>query len=308
MNNVKIKHSVFTLGDTAIVKLPLTAYERISNDKLQQVTLSEKIKAGQSIVIKLGYNGELVQEFVGFVNRVNLKAPLELECEDWIYPLKSINVTKSWGKASINEILKYLAELCKFTLSKDIPEISVINFVAHNKTALWVLQELKDKYGLTIYFNQDNTLYAGLAYTKNVGKTVKLVNGRNVIKADDLKWQNKEDVKLKIKAISMDRDGSKIEATIGDSSGEIRTLYFYDVHDKSQLEKLARTEIDRYKYDGYRGTINCFLKPYSEPGMAAELTDPLFPVRGGRYFIESTEVDFGMSGGRRKLTIGIKLN
>ncbi len=308
VNDVVVKRSVFMLGDTAIVKLPLTAYIRVENDKLQQVELSKKFEVGQKIEIKLGYNGKLDTEFVGFVNRVNLKAPLELECEDWTYPLKSINITKSWKKATINEILKHLADVCGFTLSKDIPEISIINFVANNKTALWVLQELKDKYGLTIYFNQDNTLYAGLAYTKNVGKSVKLINGRNIIKADDLKWQNKEDVKLRVKAISMDRNGSKLEATIGDSSGELRTLYFYDVHDKKQLETLASTEIERYKYTGYRGVVNCFLQPYSEPGMKAELTDPLFPVRGGDYFIESTEVSFGMSGSRRKVTIGIKLN
>ncbi len=307
VNDVHIKRSVFTLGDTAVVKLPLTAYERISNDKLQQVQLKDKFKVGDKIIIKLGYNGELVTEFVGFVNRLNLKAPLELECEDWSFPLKSINITKSWKKASINEILKYLAETCKFALSPDIPEISIINFPAHNKTALWVLQELKDKYGLTIFLNQDNTLYCGLAYTKNVGKSVKLINGRNIIKADDLKWQNKEDVKLRVKAISMDRNGSKLEAVTEGNDGELRTLYFYDVHKESQLMEMAKTELERYKYNGYRGVVNCFLKPYSEPGYAAELTDPLFPVRGGRYFIESTEVNFGMNGGRRKVTIGIKL-
>lgn len=308
VNDVKIKRSVFALVDTAVLKLPLTAFMRVANNKLEQVKLAEQFKVGQTIVIKLGYNGKYAQEYVGFINRINLKNPLELECEDWTYPLKYISIIKSWGKTTVKEILQYLSGQCKFTLSTDIPDITIVNFIANNKTCLWVLQELKDKYGLTIYFNQDNTLYAGLAYTQNISKSVKLVNGHNVIKADDLKWQAKEDVHLKVKAISVFRNGSKIEAEIGDKDGEIRTLYFYDILDKTQLEKLATAEIKRYKYSGYRGTINCFLMPYCEAGYAALLTDPLFTERGGNYFIESTEVDFGMHGGRRKLTIGIRLD
>ncbi len=308
VNDVKIKRSVFALVDTAVVKLPLTAFMRLANNKLEQVQLKEKFKVGQTITIKLGYNGEYIQEFVGFISRLNFKTPLEIECEDWTYPLKSISITKSCGKTTVKDILQYLSLQCNFKLSSDIPDITIVNFIANNKTCLWVLQELKDKYGLTIYFNQDNTIYCGLAYTKNISKSVKLVNGHNVIKADDLKWQNAEDVKLQVKAISMQRSGTKIEATIGDKSGEIRTLYFYDVTDIKQLQTLAETEIKRYKYSGYRGTINCFLKPYSEPGYAADLTDPLFRDRGGIYFTESTEVEFGMNGGRRKLSIGIKLD
>ena len=300
VNDVKIKRSVFALVDTAVVKLPLTAFMRLNNNKLEQVQLKEKFKVGQTITIKLGYNGEYIQEFVGFISRLNFKTPLEIECEDWTYPLKYASCDQSFGVSSLKKILQYLTTMVSFNLSPDIPDITI------------VLQEIKDKYGLTIYFSQDNTLYAGLAYVQQtkIKSSVKLVNGHNVIKSDDLKWQDEKDVVIRVKAISMFRNGTKItvEFPAGQKDGELRTLYFYDILDKNQLQKLAQNELKRYKYSGYRGNISCFLKPYCEPGYKAILTDPLFKERGGNYFIESTEVDFGHSGGRRKLSIGIKLD
>jgi hypothetical protein len=306
INDGVIKRSIFTVGDTAVIKLPLSAYMRNTEGVLQRVQTSEKFKVGDPVTIRLGYDGKLRTEFVGFVRRLNLKMPLEIECEDWTYPLRTINIKKSWKKASIKEILQFIAKEAGFKLLDGIPEWSITNFIANNVTALWVLNELKDKYGLTIYFTQDNKLYAGLAYVRNTGD-VKMVIGRNIIKADDLKYMNADDVKLKIKAISMERNGSKIEAEIGDKDGEIRTLYFYDVRDKSHLEQLAKSEIGKYKYNGYRGVVNCFLRPYVEPSMTSVLSDPLFPERSGSYFVETTEVNFGVQGARRKVSLGIKL-
>lgn len=307
VNDIVIKRSIFQVGDTAIVKLPLSAYMRNNNGQLEKVQTSQKFKVGDKVTIKLGYDPDQVTEFIGFVRRLNLKMPLEIECEDWVYPLRTVNIKQAWKKASLKDILEFVGKLAGFQLLDGTPDVTITNFVANNVTALWILQQLKDKYGMTIYFTQDNKLYAGLAYLRKTGD-VKLTTGRNVIKTDDLKWINADDVKLKIKAVSMERNGSRIEAELGDADGEIRTLYFYDVHDKKQLETLAKAEIGKYKYTGYRGAVNCFLKPYAEPCMTAILSDTQFPERSGKYFIESTEVAFGLNGARRKVSLGIKLN
>lgn len=307
VHEVAIKRSIFQVGDTAVIKLPLSAFMKNEKGDLQKVQTSQKIKVGDKITIKLGYNPDLVTEFVGFVKRLNLKMPIEIECEDWTYPLRTVNIKQAWKKASLEEILKYVGGLAKFELLAGTPDVTITNFVANNVTALWVLQQLKDKYGMTLYFTQDNKLYAGLAYTRKTGD-VYLTTGKNVIKTDDLKWVNADDVKLKIKAISMEKNGSRIEAELGDTDGEIRTLYFYDVHDKEQLKTLAEAEIGKYKYTGYRGSVNCFLKPYAEPCMTAILSDTQFAERSGKYFIESTEVNFGLNGARRKIALGIKQN
>lgn len=307
VNQVTIKRSIFKVGSTAIIKLPLSAYIRNSRGALDPVKTSEKFKVGDKVVINLGYDGDLYNEFNGYVSRINPQIPLEVECEDWTYPLRRLNIKKSWKKATLVEILQFIADKAGFNLVSGLPDVTITNFIANDKTALWVLQELKDKYGITIYFSLSGYLYAGLAYINNLG-SVKLITGKNVIKSSDLKWVNADDVKLKIKAISMERSGSRIEAELGDSDGEIRTLYFYDVHSKDELKRLASAEIDKYKYNGYRGSVNCFLKPFVQPAMSVELSDMDFEDRSGKYYVESTEVTYGTNGGKRKIELGIKLN
>lgn len=308
VNEVVIKRSIFTIGDTATIKLPLSAYLRnATTGRLTRVKTSEQFKAGDPVVIQLGYNGELGTEFVGYVRRLNLRMPLEIECEDYIHPLRTENINKSWKSSTLGRILTDILAPAGLNVVEDIPDISITNFICQNQTALWALQKIKDTYGLTIYFTDEGKLYAGLAYTRSTGR-VRFVTGKNVIKTDDLKWVNADDVKLQIKAVSMEPNGSRIEAVLGDTDGEVRTLYFYDVHSKSQLEQLARAEVGKYKYTGYRGAVNCFIRPQALPAMVAVLEDEQFPERSGRYYIETTEVRFSLQGARRKVTLGIKLS
>lgn len=308
VNEVVIKRSVFTLGDTATIKIPLSAFIRnATNGKLEKIKTSDRFKVGDQVEISLGYNGKLRKEFSGYVSRLNLDMPLVIECEDHSWPLKRANLKQSWKKAFLKDILTYIASQAGFNLLEGCPDVEITNFMVNDQTALWALQKIKDNYGLTIYFTTDGKLYAGLAYTRDLG-AVQLTTGKNVIKSDDLKWINAEDVKLKIKVISMEKNGSRIEAEVGDSDGEIRTLHFYDIKNKQQLKEMAEREIVKYKYTGYRGAVDAFLQPYAEPSMTAVLSDVQFPERSGSYFIESTEVHFGLSGGRRKITLGIKLD
>ncbi|MDY0102831.1 MAG: hypothetical protein RBS07_07805 [Lentimicrobium sp.] len=307
VHQVVIKRSIFQVGSTAVIKIPLSAYLRNASGEVEPIKTNEKFKVGDKVSINLGYDPDLYNEFNGFVSRINPQMPLEIECEDWTWPLRRINIKKSWKKATLSDILQHIADLAGFKLLSGLPDVSITNFMANDKTALWVLQELKSKYGMTIYFSLTGYLYAGLAYTHNLG-AVKLVSGKNIVKSNDLKWVNADDVKLKIKAISMERNGSRIEAELGDTDGEIRTLYFYDVHDKEELKRLASSEIEKYKYNGYRGSVNCLLKPFVQPAMSVELSDLNFEDRSGKYYVESTEVAFGTGGGKRKIDLGIKLN
>ena len=107
--------------------------------------------------------------------------------------------------------------------------------------------------------------------------------------------------------IDYTRDGKKIEAEVGDKDGEIRTISLYNVADKASLEKLASAEMEKYKYSGYRGQLTSFLIPQITPCMNADLTDPTFPSRGGSYYVESVETRYGLGGGRRISTLGIKV-
>jgi hypothetical protein len=306
VNEVKITRSIHSVGDTATITVPLSARLRQSNQETR-IESAKQFNRGDKVEISLGYNGKLWSEFVGFVKQLNYKRPLEIECEDWIFPLRNVSIQNSWKSISLKDLLSYVAGKAGFKVLDGVPDITIEKFSSPDKTALWILQEIKDKYGLTLYFTSNNELYCGLLYGKN-GATVRYNFDLNVIDAGDLKWIDENDIKLKVKAVSFEKSGKRLEATVGDNNGEVRTLNFYDVQDKTQLEKLARAEIEKYKYTGYRGSIKTFLEPYSEPCMTADITDPRFTERSGKYYIEAVETTFGQTGAKRKVEIGIKLN
>lgn len=305
VNEVRIKKSIFSVSQTAIVRLPLIGVVKDQFGNLKQVNIAEQIAVGDKVTIGLGYNETLTREFTGKVSRINYRSPLEVECED-VYALRKAMLQKSWKSVALKDLLSEIGSGL-FALADDIPQITIENFTASDQSVLWVLEEIKSKYGLSIFFLPDGSLYAGLAFGYNAG-TVKYDLRKNVINPDDLKWSDSKDVKLKINAICFTGDGKKIEAELGDKDGEIRTLHFFGVSDSEHLKKLAETEIEKYKYSGYRGQITAFLIPAADIGMTASVNDSVYPVRSGDYYIESTEVTYNTGGGRRKVQLGIKIS
>ncbi len=303
VHDVKIKRSLYNLASTAVIKIPVTAVLKHSGEPPTHIETAEKIKVGDKVEIKLGYDGNLQTEFVGYVKRLNYKVPLEIECEDEYYKLRSLNCVFSKKETTLKECLNTI--LTGVELG-EVVDLTLKNFVVNNKSGSWVLGLLKKEYGLIAFFDINNKLYVGKAHDV-VGKSVKYRLRYNVINDDSLKYQRAEDVKMKVKAICYYKDGEKIEGELGEDGGEQRTLYYYDVKDVKELKTLANEELERYSFDGYRGKITTFLQPFALPTMVAALEDPIYTERGGDYFIESTEVSFGTKGGRRTVELGIKI-
>ncbi|MEI6899243.1 MAG: hypothetical protein WCL00_05155, partial [Bacteroidota bacterium] len=134
--------------------------------------------------------------------------------------------------------------------------------------------------------------------------------GVNTIKDNELKYHIADDVKVKVKAIWAKKDNTNLEAHVGDGDGQERTLFFFNVSSKEELQKLAEQEIKKYKYDGYEGKITTFLQPFVKPGMKAKIKDIQYPERFSEkdtYYVTSTKVVFSRSGGRRTVEIGVKI-
>ena len=302
VHDVQIKRSIYSLAATAIVKVPVTAVLKHEGEPPTHIETANAVKVGDAVTIKLGYNGQLQTEFVGYVKRLNYQLPLEIECEDEYYKLRYVNCIFSKKettlKACLNEVLSGVQ-------ISDVASLTLKNFVVNNKPGSWLLGYLKKEYGLLAYFDINGKLYVGKANSVK-GETVKYVLRENVISDDELKYQLAEDIKLKVKAICYYKDGSKIEGELGEDGGEQKTLYYYDVKDAGELKALANEELRRYSFDGYRGKIKTFLQPYALPGMVADITDNTYPDRSGSYLIEAVTTTFGTCGGRRTVEIGIK--
>ena len=306
VNNVVIKRSTHAANATAVIKVPVTAVLKQQGKEPTKIETAQAVNVGDPVTIKLGYDGNLKDEFKGFVKRLNYNVPLEIECEDWYWKLRYINIKKSFAKTTIKDLLNAILLGTDASVHPGSIDLSLKNTVINNKTGAWVLEKLKSDYGLTVFFTLDGKLFAGKAYQVK-SNTVKYQLRYNVIKDEDLKYYRAADYKLKIEAKSYDKDGTKLEASVGADGGEAKTLWFYNVTDASQLKTLAEQELQRYSFDGYRGKIETFLMPYAEPGMIAAVTDPLYNERSGNYYIESTETRFGTNGARRKVELGIKV-
>lgn len=299
VNNVQIKRSIYTLAATATVKVPVTAVLKQAG-QVTEIETAKAIKTGDAVTIKLGYNGAYNTEFAGYVKQVNLKTPLEIVCEDAFYLCRSKNVTMQ-GRTTLVDVLKkcglQIGHATTLTLSA---------FQVPNKSVAWVLSKLKTDYGLSVFFDLQGRVYACEPLKKR-GGTVRYRFRENVITDDELQYHQADDVKLKILATCICRDGTKVEAKIGAEGGTEKKLYFYNVKDVKELAALAQAELERHSYDGYDGKIQTFLFPYAEPGMLAEIEDPVYAERNGRYYIESVETTYGTGGARRAIEIGLKI-
>jgi len=130
---------------------------------------------------------------------------------------------------------------------------------------------------------------------------------KNII-SSDLEYKRKDEVKIKVKAISISsKDNSKIEVTKGDKEGELRTINKVDLS-KSQLEEEAIRQIDLLKYEGFRGSFESFGQPFTRPCDSVELTDPNVKERNGSYFVKSVSYSFGMNGYRQNVELDKKVS
>lgn len=305
VNEIEIESSAKVLEDTARIVLPTTARLERQGEFISEVETAKQFSVGDQIAIQLGYNGELREEFYGFISKIKPGTPLEIECVDAVWLLRRKNLNKSFRTVQLDELLLYIIEGTGIQLIGEIPTINFKKFYLKNVTAAFALQKLKEDYGLTIYLKNFTDLHVGLtSYTDNV--QVKYSLGVNVID-NDLEWVNEEDTRIKIKAVHVRANNTKIEKEYGDADGELRTIYFYDIDAGESLEKLAKLEAEKYKYSGYKGGISTFLLPSVEVGNVAVLTDPDYTERAGSYLVDKVVTTYGTNGAKRKIELGLKV-
>lgn len=313
VNHVSVRRSLHNFTETAVIKLPASARLKAATLPSTTVQTAEAIQAKMPVVIKLGYDGENNEEFTGYVGRVNFATPVEIECEGHFQPLKYQSYSENFESIKLKALLEHLISKVPdagIQLSADIPDAPLGRFYCDNRTGTEILEELK-KDGFAIWF-RGRTLFAGLQYTSSFNN-VKYRLGWNVIKDNQLKYRRAEDVKIKLNAILIKPDNSRVTVSVGESRGMDRTMYFSNVSGandaeiKKNLKERAENELQKLSYDGYEGKITTFLQPFALQGDTAEVEDPQYPERNGKYVIESTEISFGTSGARRMPELGIKV-
>ncbi|CAL2108177.1 conserved hypothetical protein [Tenacibaculum sp. 190524A02b] len=308
VKSVNVVRDINLLSDTAKIELPASAMFGNKTVGFEKKALETAIKVGDPVQITLGYKDVLIKTvFKGFVTSIYPNQPtIKIDCEDSVYLIRKKNLKKNFIKTSLKEVLQYIVDGTSVNISGNIPEVKFDKFLLKNVNGAKALQKIKDEYGLTIYIDDNNELYAGLKYAVIPEKEVVYNLQANTIK-HDLKFTSSDNVRLKIKVIGVRKNNTKITVVVGDDDGEQRTIYRYNITDPKILKEIGEKELIKLKYTGYRGTVTGFFIPFSDRAMKCKLINANFPEREGVYYIPKVTLNFNTSGARFKTELGVKL-
>jgi len=317
VQDVSVKRSIRNFTETAVIRLPASARLKTSHET-NTVQTASNIKTKMPVSIQLGYNNKLQEEFKGFVSKVNLSTPCEIECEGFFQPLKYTTYDESFKSISLKNLLEYLIAPVKdsgIQLSSTIPDVHLGSFYCDKRSGTEILESLKKDYHIIAVYFRGDTLFAGLQYT-DVFNEVKYSLGWNVLKSDELKFRSTDEHSIRLIMRTRKPDGTILSATAGEGKEtEISQEELYDHvkgnSDQQTLENLRKkgeAKLKELTFNGYEGKITAFLQPFALPGDACDLLDEKFPERNGKYIINSTDVTFGRNGARRVLEIGARVN
>lgn len=302
LNNCTIIEDTSTLTDTCELLLPKkTSWQGADNFRLP-------IKRGDKITVKLGYDGILKTRFTGYIRTIDAKKPIKISCEDGMFLLKTVEVKKKgYPKVTLKELITDLLDGTGVDFQLIDDDIVLGPYRITKNTVAEELNEIKKEFGLRAYFRTldgVSKLYVGFTYPLNSRKRESFIYGKNII-TEDFVYRIAEDVKIKIKAISIDSKNKRIELTTGDKDGELFTVYKYNVG-MDELKRFADSELIRFKTTGFKGGFETFGEPFVNKCDVAyiEASD----ANKGSFLIKKLEVNFGMNGYRQKIELGQPLN
>lgn len=306
-HKVTWKTTVNSFTDTCTIELPRIAY--LENDKtatFDSSTVDSKavyaFKEDDKVSVSLGYDGNNTRRFEGFIKRVNMGMPVQIECEGYSYLLYDVIFNKSYQTVTVVQLLTDVCAGTEIVLSSEIPNIPLTNVRFKNATGIQVLEWLQKECHLAIYFNF-NELYAGTVFGKKQEK-VKFRLGWNTVKEDDLKKKIVDkNVRIVIQEKSEKGDVKKTKSDVQKYSAD-KALKIKAGIPADLLKQIANRLQNKSNYNGYEGGITAFLEPAVNKGMVAEITDKQYPEREGSYFIESVSGSFGTGGGRQDIELG----
>lgn len=301
VNSVEIESTWKKLTDTCKITLPRKL-------KVLNGNINDVIKRGSKVSVWLGYDGKLSLEFIGYVARQDARVPFVIECENEMWKLKQNNISKTYRSVSLSQLIKDIypgkANVTDFTLGA--------YRIDRASTAI-ALEDLQKNYNVFSYFSFDDqgnlTLNVGLG-----GYDFKQVSTRHIynmlvnIIENDLIFRLSEENKLRVVATSTNKGGIIIrsEPRENDPEGEEIKIEKRGLT-KAALDKLALAELNKRKFDGYKGSFTAFGLPKAKHNEIAVIQSPEYPERDGAYMIDTVKQTYGINGYRRVIELGVKV-
>lgn len=330
-----------TWADTQIYGNPEKAPLILRGDKI-------KIETGYSFFKPTGGQGfnrkETIKKmkvvFDGYITKIRNKTPVELVCEDSMYALKQTKCDNKEYNSSEYTLEKMLKEMISKSDFPDATQIvvktdnykhNIGKFITQNVTVAQVLDELRKSYHLESFirktYNDDNTLKStelrcGIIRYYPEDRESHQFHFQKTIISDNLEYTRSDDIRIGIKAFSINKvelasvnssgknklKKTRLETTVGDLDGELRTLFFTEISSIDELKRQALVKLPFLKYEGFRGSFTTFGLPKVKHGDEVQLIDAKLPERNGTYLVkEVKEVNSG-SGQRQIITLDIRID
>lgn len=341
VHDVRVKRSIHSHEDSAVISLPALCRIRKGNkDSLKAVAVSDQFKENDEVTINLGYNNEIIPGgavtpvrkwnedrqdgyamytvFRGFVRKVVLGNPVQVECEGYVRKLRlDVSVKKFRSAAKVSEVLKLLetGKNGPTGITIDVrDDIDLMNLKLSNCNGVEVIEEIKrvSQGVLGIFFIEPARLWCGLTYTPfSKGDTpfalgeITYKVGHNVVRTNTLTLRKSGTEKVKIVISGTNAAGKKMQRESGDKDAKCeKKVIVNGIAGEDGLKLMAKELQFRENYSGYEGSITGFLQPWCEPGWLVNIIDSHYPAWDGKYLVEATEVTFGTNGARIKVDVG----
>lgn len=291
--SVEVVRDTESLTDTCVVELPRKVK--------WQGESTIPIGRGDEITVWLGYDGNLQLAFRGFITAVGTKNPVRIECEDEMFKLKQIEAKKKAYKSVNLETL--LKEQGLGYPLRVMGEQNLGQYRVTADTVASLLDHLQEN-GVRSFFRYEDgrpVLYCGVLFDRDSRPSQVFATGVNIIDDQSLEQQAAENMRLRIKAVSLMPNNKKIRVEVGDTDGETRTLHTYNKQE-TELKAWAQQEIKRLKRDGLTGSFKTF---------GYKLADKLDAIgikmdgeKKGIYRVKKNIIKYGTDGFRQEITLG----
>lgn len=336
VNEVKINRNMNSLTDTATIKLPgrcvLQKGKADSNGNIQLLptepldsATGKLFEVGDKVRITLGRNGELHEEFAGFVKNVGRGTPTEVSCEGYGRQLRdNVSVNGTLAKTTAKEMLEIAVgkkDIKGNDLKEPLTDIEIIctvdvtmtnvEFKSINGIQVCDLIKSMTDNNVTVFFVKPDVLWCGMPHTAfsngtdpiNIG-SVGYRPGWNAIRDGALKHKPADaPVEVKYSGKYAGTEAASGKGKTREAAKKTKKT-LNNIPDSATMDMLATEKELRLNHAGYEGKINAFLQPFCQPGYKATIINTLYPELDGDYMVQGVEVTFGMGGARRMVTPG----
>lgn len=296
VNAVEITRDTEKLTTEAKITLP----KKLKWDGAENIPL----KRGDEVSIALGYDGNLQTAFVGYIREVGFKTPVVITCEDDMFKLKQMPAKKkAYRSVTLETLLKDQGISCRLNI---MGEQSLGAYRVTADTVASLLGKLSEQ-GVRSFFRYEDgepVLYCGVLFERDTKPSQVFKTGLNIISDDSLKQQKAENMRLRVKAVSLMPDNKKIKVEVGEADGEHRTLHTYN-KSESELKAWAEQELKRLKRDGLTGSFTSFGHSLVDCLDAVGIV--IDGVRMGVYQVKKNVIKYGTDGYRQEITLGLRV-